>query len=328
MPEKIVFLDASTVDYGDIDFPEIEKSGNFVSFDNTNPDEIKKNAGDADIIITNKVIIDKAVLDSCPNLKLIAVAATGYNIIDIDETQKRGVPVCNVPGYSTYSVAQQTIAFILALATHLTKYNEAAHDGTWSDSPIFTLGTWPIFDLKEKTIGILGMGSIGKEVGSFCKAIGMNVIALKRDGVEYRDDINEMGYIDRYDLETVITQSDVISIHMPLSDYSKHLVNKDFLGSMKKTAFLINMARGQIITPGALLDALKSGEIAGAAIDVMEQEPPLKDDPLLKAPNLIITPHIGWGSLDSRKRLIHEIGSNIESFLNGVERNIVPKAKE
>ncbi len=317
MAEKIVFLDAATVNYGDIDFSGIANSGEFVSYPVTSTADVISRCSDATIIITNKVVIGNEVITGCPKLKMIAEAATGYNNIDINEAKKRGIVVANVPGYSTATVAQLTLAFILALSTNLIQYNGAAHDGSWSSSDIFTLGTWPFFDLEGKTVGIMGMGSIGSEVARLCTAFRMKVIALKRD-----DSKSDGGY-PRLNLFDLAKESDFISIHMPLTDYSRYLINGEFLSQMKRSAFLINMARGPIVDPAALRQALQDGVIAGAAIDVMEKEPPLADDPLLKAPNLIITPHIGWASIESRKRLVNEISENIRSFLAGTRRNVV-----
>lgn len=316
MSQKIVFLDASTIDYGDIDFICIKELGDFKIYELTRPDEIEKKAGDASVIITNKVILDKAALDKCRKLKLIAVSATGYNNIDIKECMRKNISVANVPGYSTYSVAQLTMSYILAFATNLINYNRASHDGTWSRSPIFTIGSWPTFDLRNKTIGILGLGSIGKEVAGLCKAFGMRVVGLKRNADSNND-------IERMSLIEIAVISDFISIHMPLTESTHHLINRNFLASMKKSAYLLNLSRGPIVDPEALLWALETGVIAGAAIDVMEKEPPDRNDPLLKAPNLIITPHIAWASIESRNRLVKEIAENIAAFIKGEKRNIV-----
>ncbi len=317
MSPRIVFLDASTIDYGDIDFLELRKIGNLVCHSVTSPDQVVERCAGADIVITNKVVFSAEILSRCPGLRMIAEAATGYNNIDIAEACRRGITVANVPGYSTASVVQLTMAFILALSTNLLKYDSAAHDGTWSRSDIFTLGTWPFSDLEGKTAGIMGLGAIGKNVARICDAFGMNVIALKRG-----ESAPESPY-QRLSLYDLARESDFISVHMPLTDYSKHLVNREFLSNMKKSAFLINMARGPIVEPAALCQALENGVIAGAALDVMEMEPPGEDDPLLRAPNLIITPHIAWASIESRKRLTHEIAENIRSFLGGVKRNAV-----
>jgi glycerate dehydrogenase len=197
------------------------------------------------------------------------------------------------------------------------RYDRACRDGTWSRSPVFTLGTWPTFDLEGKTLGILGMGAIGREVARLAMAFGMRVLALKRDGVVYGDGFERLG------LHGLAERSDFVSIHLPLTEESRHLVGGDFLKTMKRTAFLINMARGPIVDPAALALALETGTIKGAALDVMEQEPPAGDDPLLSAPNLIVTPHIAWASLESRRRLVGEIASSIAAFYRGEKRNVV-----
>jgi len=317
MKEKIVFLDSSTVDYGDIDFSGLREFGDFTAYPVTAPGEVAERCKDATIVITNKVVFDSSLIAQCPDLKMIAEAATGYNNIDIDEAKSRGIVVANVPGYSTTTVAQLTMAFILSLSTNLMKYNAAAHDGTWSRSDIFTLGTWPFFDLEGKTLGIMGLGAIGGEVARLCSAFKMKIVALKRD-----DNTGGGGY-PRLALYDLAKESDFISIHMPLTDYSRSLVNKEFFSHMKKTSFLINMARGPIVDPVALKEALEKGVIAGAAIDVMDKEPPAEDDQLLNTPNLIITPHIAWASIESRTRLVNEITENMRAFLKGEKRNVV-----
>ncbi len=317
MSGKIVFLDSSTVDFGDIEFSSIGEYGELVCYRVTAKDQVIERCKDAEIIITNKVVIDSEIISQCTGLKMIAEAATGYNNIDIAAAKKRNITVANVPGYSTTTVAQLTMSFILAMSTRLINYNNAAHDGSWSKSEIFTLGTWPFFDLEGKTIGIMGLGAIGREVARLCEAFRMKVVVLKRD--EGKSD----GPYPRLALNDLAAESDFISIHMPLSDYSKYIVNREFLSHMKKTAFLINMARGPVVEPSALCHALENGVIAGAAIDVMEQEPPRADDPLLKAPNLIITPHIAWASIESRRRLVVEIAGNIKAFKSGTPRNVV-----
>ncbi|HOT44886.1 MAG TPA: D-2-hydroxyacid dehydrogenase [Spirochaetota bacterium] len=317
MGTGIVFLDASTIDYGDIDFSEIREIGELVCHGSTSPDQVAERCAGAEIVITNKVVFSADVLSRCPGIRMIAEAATGYNNIDIAEARRRGITVANVPGYSTASVVQLTMAFILALSTHLVKYNGAAHDGTWSRSGIFTLGTWPFSDLEGKTVGIMGLGAIGKNVARICNAFGMKVIALRRG-----ESAPESPY-ERVDLYDLARESDIITIHMPLSDYSRRLVDREFLSRMKQSAFLINMARGPIVEPADLCRALEQGTIAGAALDVMELEPPREDDPLLRAPNLIITPHIAWASIESRKRLVHEIAENIRGFLAGEKKNVV-----
>jgi glycerate dehydrogenase len=317
MRERIVFLDASTVDYGDIDFSTIEEFGEFKAYKFTKPEGVLERIKDASIVITNKVVLNDRTLDECKGLKLIAVAATGYNIVNIDYASQREIAVANVPGYSTFSVAQLTLTFILALATNLIRYNNASRDGTWSRSDVFTLGSWPTFDLSNKVLGILGMGAIGRKVATLARAFDMQIIALKREGAYYNDDF------ERYNLHELAGLSDFVTIHLPLTPESEYLIDREFFRAMKRESFLINMSRGPIVRQDALERALKNGEIAGAAIDVMEVEPPERDNPLLQIPNLIVTPHIAWASVESRRRLIREIAENIRAFLSGDSRNLV-----
>lgn len=317
MREKIVFLDASTVDYGDIDFSAIEEFGEFMAYEFTKPKGILQRIKDASIVITNKVALTDRTLDACRELRLIAVAATGYDVVDIDHASQREIAVANVPGYSTFSVAQLTVAFILALATNLIRYNNASRDGRWSSSNVFTLGSWPTFDLSNKVLGILGMGAIGRKVATLARAFDMRAIALKREGAYYNDDF------ERFSLHELAGLSDFVSIHLPLTPESEYLIDREFFRAMKRESFLINMSRGPIVRQEALAWALKSGEIAGAAVDVLEVEPPERDNPLLQIPNLIITPHIAWASIESRQRLVREIAENIRAFLSGESRNLV-----
>ena len=318
MKPQIVFLDSSTVDFGDIDFSPLSELGALTCYDTTEPGQAAERCVDADIVITNKVVFNAELISLCRRLKMIAEAATGFNNIDTAEAAKRGIHVANVPGYSTSSVVQLTMTMLLMLSTSVLKYNEASHDGTWSRSPVFTLGNWRFSDLEGKTAGIMGYGAIGGEVGRLCRAFGMDVAALERGDPH-------PGSVRRLGLRELAAASDFLCIHMPLSDYSRHIINRDFLKLMKPSAFLINMARGPIVEPESLLWALENGIIAGAAIDVMEKEPPDADDPLLKAPNLIITPHIAWASCESRSRLVQEISLNVKSFLDGGNRNSVIK---
>ncbi len=317
MDQSIVFLDASTINYGDQDLSIFEKHGNFIAYGHTLPEETASRLRGATVAISNKVVIDRKVLDLCPDLRLIAVAATGYDNIDTIATKKRGITVANAAGYSTPSVAQFTVLFMLALACRLVEYNGAGRDGRWSASPIYTLGTWPTVELTGKVLGILGLGAIGSEVARLAGAFGMEVVALKRPGVEYR------GGPPRFELYDLARHADFISLHMPLTPENRHLIDGSFFSAMKRNAFLINMARGALVDPAALASALEAGKIAGAAVDVMEKEPPDADDPLLGAPNLLITPHISWATMESRKRLLREIDANITAFLAGTPRNIV-----
>ena len=317
MKTRIVFLDASTVDFGDVDLSLFSRHGEFIAHDMTGPVQTAKRLAGAAVAITNKAVLDREVLSRCPDLKFIAVAATGYNNIDMAAAREHGVAVANVAGYSTPSVAQFTMLFILALASRLVEHNAACHDGRWSASPIFTMGNWPTIELAGKVLGILGLGAIGSEVARLSGAFGMEVVALKRPGVAYG------GGIPRFGLLELAGKADFVSVHMPLTEESRHIVDGKFLEAMKRSAFVVNMARGPLVDPAALAEALISGRIAGAALDVMEKEPPAAGDPLLAAPNLIITPHISWATFESRARLLREIDLNIAAFFSGEKRNIV-----
>ncbi len=318
MKEKIVLLDASTLTMDDIDFSKLDALGDVTKYDMTHGNETEERVRDASIVITNKVVITEEIMKKAPNLKLIAITATGYNNIDIEAARKHNITVTNVAGYSTFSVAQATMMFILACAGNLIEYNRACHDGRWSSSPIFTMLKWPVVDLKGKNLGIIGMGTIGREVARMATAFGMNIFALGREGVKYEDDS-----VKRLSLTELAEVSDFITIHAPLTDENYHLINTEFFCHTKETAFLINMARGPIVKPAALFGALERGDIAGAAADVMETEPPAWSEPLLSLDNFIMTPHIAWASYESRTRLLHEVVQNIDSFIKGTPRNVV-----
>jgi glycerate dehydrogenase len=317
MNTKTVFLDTATVDYGDLDFASLEKTGPLVKYDVTLPEQMQARLRGAAVAVTNKCVFDEGLMRACPALRLIAVTATGYNNIDIDAASRLGIAVANVPGYSTSSVAQFTLACILALATRLVDYDAAARDGRWTRSLIYTLGTWPTFELEGKVLGVMGMGAIGSEVARLAGAFGMRIIALGREGVKYD------GGWERVGLNDLAERSDFICIHLPLSPMSRGIIGAEFLSRMKRTAFVVNMARGPIVDQAALNQALRSGRIAGAALDVLEEEPPPEDEPLLSAPNCIITPHIAWASVESRRRLVEEVATNIAAFLRGEARNRV-----
>jgi glycerate dehydrogenase len=317
MRDTIVFLDSATVDYGDIDSAPIGTHGRLVKFDVTSPGQMAERLKGASVAVTNKCVFDEKLFLACPDLRLVAVTATGYNNIDIEAASRLGVAVANVPGYSTPSVAQFTMACVLALATRLVEYSSAARDGRWSASPIYTLSTWPTFELNDKVLGVMGMGGIGKEVARLATAFGMRVIALGREGVEYDKRWERTG------LYELAERSDFVCVHLPLSSESKGIIGGEFISRMKRTAFLINMARGAIVDQAALDRALRSGRIAGAALDVLDREPPPADEPLLSAPNCIITPHIAWASVESRRRVVEEVAANIGAFMRGEARNRV-----
>ncbi len=317
--EKIVFLDAGTVDYGDLSFAEIKRLGEFKTHALTPAKGIAKRAVGATIVITNKCPFDKSLLARLKKTKLICLSATGTNNVDLEAARKRGIAVTNVSGYSTETVVQFTFAFLLALAGNLVKFNGASRDGRWSRSPLFTYSAFPIREIYGKVLGIVGYGKIGKRIHQVAKAFGMKVLVAKIPGRNYPSRQNPQ----RVPLGLLLRQSDFVSLHAPLSPLTKNLISPYTLRKMKKGAFLINMARGGLVDEKALARALRSGHLAGAATDVLTQEPPPRHHILLKAPNVLLTPHVAWASREARVRLIHEIALNIRAFQKGKKRNRV-----
>ncbi len=316
---KIVFVDAGTLDFGDISFKEIERLGSLKALHSTKSSAMAAALRGADIAITNKCRFEKPLLESLKTLRCICVSATGFNIIDTAAAKKQGIAVTNVPGYSTETVVQFTIAYVLALAGKLVNFNRASHDGTWSRSPFFTLGAFPIMEVHGKTLGIIGYGDIGKRVAEVARALGMKIAVAQIPGRKYTAKEKS----GRLSLDEVLKKSDFVTIHAPLTPLTQDLINKERIRKMKPGAFLINMARGGIVNETALRRALDSKKIAGAASDVLTQEPPPENHILIKAPNLLLTPHVAWASLEARTRLVHEIALNIKAFLGGKKRNRV-----
>ena len=307
---EIVILDSLTLGT-DIDLSIFDKYGKTTIYKTTSDKESQNRIRNADIVITNKVKIGKNELDTASNLKLICVAATGYNNIDIEASKRKGLAVVNVKNYSTTAVAQNTFSLILALENSLVSYISETRSGKWSESPIFTMINYPIFELNGKKLGILGYGAIGQRVAEIGKAFGMEVLIGKRPNFCYTDDES------RVDFEQLLADSDIISIHTPLSEDTQNLFSLPQLEKMKSSAVLINTARGGIINEDDLYIALKNGIIRAAAIDVVGSEPIDEGCKLLELDNILITPHIAWASYESRMRLIEGIINNIEKFLTG-----------
>jgi len=300
---KIVFLDAKTVGHN-ISLDPIKSEGDFEVYEITSPDEVAKRIKGADIVITNKVIINlgKKELGDTSNLKLICVAATGYNNINLDEAKKKNIPVANVTGYSTDSVAQTVFSYILTFTNSPLKFDKDVKNSEWSKSHIFTLLNYSITELKGKKLGIIGYGNIGQKVAKIGKAFGMKILIAKRS---------------RNDLENVLKNSDIITIHTPLSPETENMISKKEFKIMKKEAILINTARGGIVNERDLYNVLKNKEIRGAAVDVMIEEPPRSNSPLFKLNNIIITPHVAWASKEARQRVINGVVKNIRKFKEG-----------
>lgn len=313
-----VFLDKETVDRGDVSLTALEQSlDHWDYFDLTSPADIAQRIEHANVIVTNKVVLDANLLAAAKQLKLICIAATGTNNIDLAAAKQLGIAVCNVRSYSTPSVVQHTFSVMLSLMMHLKQYQTAIQQGAWQASPFFSVLDYPIHEISGKKLGIIGYGELGKAVAHVATAFGMEVLVAARKGSEASD--------GRIPLHELLPQVDVLSLHCPLTPETRNLIGENEIALMKSTALLLNIARGGIVDESALANALKEQRLAGAGIDVLNCEPPKADNPLLASniPNLLLTPHIAWASVEARQRLVNEISQNINSFIQGTPRNKV-----
>ena len=318
---KIINLDASALNPGDLSWDVLNQFGQVTLYQKTESEaEAIERIGDHEIVLTNKVPITENILLACPNIQLICVQATGYNIVDHVACAKRGIPVCNVPDYGTAAVAQFTLALMLELCHRIGHHDAVVHEGKWCRMNNFCFWDTPQMELGGKTLGIIGFGRIGRAVAKLAQAFGMKVLAHSRTETEEGRSIAE--YVD---LDTLLSRSDFLSLHCPLFSDNAKMVNQNFLCRMKDGAFLINTARGGLLDEQAVTDALISGKLAGAAVDVVSEEPMKAYNPLLNAPNCIITPHIAWAPKESRQRLLDCCVENIRAFLDGNPRNVVNK---
>ena len=315
---KIVVLDGYAVNPGDLSWDNIRAFGELEVYDYTAPMDTVARLQGAQIALTNKTVIDAAVMDACPELKLICVLATGYNVVDCPGAQQRNIPICNVPAYGTDAVAQFTFALLLELCHQVGHHSKAVHEGRWCENRDFSFWDTPQMELSGKTLGIIGFGRIGRAVGKIARAMGMRVIAYNRSHCPEGEAIGT--YVD---LETLLKTSDVVSLHCPLTDENAGLINRDTLSLMKDGAILLNTARGPLLDEQAVADALSSGKLRGAAVDVVSKEPMLRSNPLLTAPNCIITPHMAWAPTESRQRILNITASSIAAFLEGSPINTV-----
>ena len=311
---KIVILDGHALNPGDLSWDQIRQFGEVTYYDRTPKELTAQRIGDAEIILLNKVQITEQILARCPNLKLICILATGYNVVDCAAAAKRGIRVCNVPGYSTNSVAQFTFALLLELCHHVGVHSDSVHSGEWSACPDFAYWKTPQMELYGKTLGIIGYGSIGKAVANIARAMGMRVISHSRTPKEG---------VECVSLPELLAQADVVSLHCPLFPENTGMINAETIAMMKDGALLINTARGGLINEQAVADALRSGKLAGAAMDVVCQEPINADSPLLTAPNCIMTPHIAWAPLEARQRILNITEQSIQGYLAGSPVNVV-----
>ena len=311
---KTILLDKITVG-NDISLKEIENQCNLITYDTTTEKEVSERIKDAEIIITNKVVIGKKEMEEAKKLKLICVAATGYNNIDIAEAKKRNIIVANVKGYSTESVAQTVFGYILIIMNSAINVAQDINNGLWQKSPVFTILNHPFFELKGKKLGIIGYGSIGKRVAEIGKAFGMNILISESVQKQVKSPT-------RLSFDNVLEQSDILSIHTPLTEQTRNLISEKELKRMKSSAILINAARGGIVNETALYHALVNREIRYAATDVLTEEPPKNGNILFEAPNIILTPHIAWTSVDARQKLVFGISENIRFFISGKGKEI------
>ena len=309
---KIVVLDGHTLNPGDLSWEGLKNLGEVTVYDRTAPEDVVSRIGNAPIILTNKVIIDRNVMQACPDLKYIGVLATGYNVVDIEAAHNRGIIVTNIPAYSTASVAQMVFAHILNITNDIATYAFEVKDSKWTTCPDFCYWNTPIVELAGKTMGVVGLGNIGMAVARIALAFGMKVFAATSKSQSSLPDGITAGSI-----EDVLSKSDIISLHCPLTDATKHLINKDSIKKMKRSAILINTGRGPLVDEDDLADALAKGEIAAFGADVLSVEPARADNPLLKAPHCYITPHIAWATTEARTRLMNTAVENVRQFVTG-----------
>jgi glycerate dehydrogenase len=318
---KLVVLDGYTLNPGDLNWDGIKKFGNLEVYDRTAESLIVERCKGAEIIFTNKTPLRESVLSQLPDLKYIGVLATGYNVVDVDYAKTRGIAVANVPGYGTASVVQMTFALLLELCQHVQSHSDSVRQGDWASSPDFCYWNYPLIELEGKSIGIIGFGSIGQKVADIATAFGMNIIGFSRT----RSDQSHRKNFKWAELDDLLKESDVVSVHCPLFPETQGIINKDSLRLMKRTAFFLNTSRGPLMVDQDLADALNEGIIAGAGIDVLSVEPPSANNPLFKAKNCLITPHIAWATKEARSRLMGIAENNLSSFLNQKPINIVNK---
>ena len=313
---EIIVLDRNTVTLEDVDFSAFEELGDVKYYNVLPKNELPEVLKDAEYVICNKAVFDKELINACAKLKYIGLFATGFNNVDLKTANERGIVVCNAPDYSTESVVQHVFALLLNLAGSINKYDVFTQNGGWIKSPTFSFFNFPITEIFGKTLGVVGFGAIGKRVAQIAKCFGMNVIVHTRTIPE----IQEYEFVSKEDL---FKNSDFISLNCPLNEGTKELVNKNTLALMKKSAYIINTARGGVVNQEDLATALNSGEIAGAGLDVLETEPMLESNPLYKAKNCIITPHTAWASREARQRVAVLAASNLKAFLQGSPLNVV-----
>ena len=312
---KIVVLDGAALNPGDLSWDWLNRFGQYTVYPRTDSEaEAAARIGSSEIVLTNKTPITKALLRQCPAIRYIGVLATGYNVVDVAAARERNIPVTNVPSYGTNAVAQYTMALLLEICHQIGLHNQAVHHGAWAKSPVFSFWLTPQSELAGKTIGIIGLGRIGTAVAKLASAFGMQVLAYTR---------TEKPGIQCVDLDTLLHRSDVISLHCPLLPETTEMICEEAIAKMKDGAILLNTSRGGLLNEAAVSQALETGKLSYAAVDVVSQEPILAGNPLLSAPNCIITPHMAWAPVESRQRLMACVEQNLAAFLRGRAQNVV-----
>ena len=312
---KITVLDGFAVNPGDLDWGILEPYGQVTVYDRTESQQQSiQRIGDSQIVLVNKTPLPASVIEACPSIRMIGMLATGYNIVDVECARRHGIPVCNVPCYSTDSVAQFSIALLLEICHHIGRHDVLVHQGAWTSCQDFCLWTTPQIELAGKTMGIIGYGRIGQKTAEIARALGMAVLAYSRTPKP------EGTFVD---LDTLLAQSDVISLHCPLFPQTRELINRERIAKMKDGAILINTARGGLLEEQAVAEALAEGKLRAVGLDVATVEPIQKDNPLLSAPNCVITPHMAWTPIEARRRLLNTVKENIRCFIQGCPQNVV-----
>lgn len=326
---NIVVLDGYTANPGDLSWSDFEKLGNLMVYDRTKGDETVARAADAEIVLTNKVLLTRKEIEQLPRLRYIGVLATGYNVVDIKAAHEHGIIVTNVPAYSTESVAQMVFSHLLTVTNHTEHYAAQNRKGRWTENPDFCYWDTELTTLKPsglqqwqelagKTFGIVGLGNIGRRVAQIAQAFGMKVMAVTSKPAEaLPEGITKAG------IEEMMTNADVISLHCPLTEGTRHIINSETIAMMKPTAIVINTGRGPLVDDNAVAKALETGKIAAFCADVMTEEPPKADNPLLKLPNVYLTPHIAWATIEARVRLLKVAADNVRAFIEGKPQNVI-----
>ena len=312
----IIILDGYTTNSGDLSWEALSELGDVTVYPRTAPEEVLERIGEAEVVLLNKARITAEVIRQAPNLRYIGILATGYNTVDIEAAKEKGIVVCNAANYGTASVAQHVFALLLELTNKVIMHHESVMAGTWSRSADWTYRLGPMMELAGKTMGIIGLGAIGQQTARIAQAFGMEVIAHTRTPKNVEG-------VSLTDLDTLFRHADVISLHCPLTPETENLINRSSLSIMKPSAILLNTGRGGLIHEQDLLHALENGTIAAAGLDVLSSEPPSPDNPLLRAPNCLITPHNAWGTRESRQRLIEIATENVRAWMEGRARNVV-----